>query len=541
MTDRPIQPRTRLTPDIIEAMTRPGLWEGNLVDESVRVAALISPDGVAVIDRGAAWTFAEIDALVDRTAGLMEHLGVGAGDVVSWQLPNWVEAVVVHHAAIRAGAISNPIVPIYRDHELAFILGQARSRIFFLPKSFRGYDYASMAGRLAGALPDLEHVVVVPDEPRRGRVSYLGAESDLRPVVSRTPSADDVALLLYTSGTTADPKGAMHSHNTLDYENRSIANLYGLTSEDVVFMPSPLTHITGILYGAHLPFMLGATVVLQHTWDSDAAVELVRRHGCTFSVGATPFLHGLLTHSRDVPTSIRVFACGGADVPPNLIMDATKRLGGFYTRIYGSTEFPTAVSAAPGDPLDKCAHTDGRPIDQAQVRVVGHSGEPLGPGLEGDLQVAGPETFLGYLDPELNVDSFTEDGWFRTGDRAVLDADGYLTITGRVKDIIIRGGENLSAKEVEDHVYGHPAVDDVAVVGFPDPVLGERVCAFVVLAPGAVLPLAELSTYLVGAGIATQKLPERLEFIDELPRTASGKIQKYLLRERLASGSTENR
>jgi cyclohexanecarboxylate-CoA ligase len=349
-------------------------------------------------------------------------------------------------------------------------------------------------------------------------------------------SANDVALLLYTSGTTSDPKGALHTHNTLDYENRSIVDLFGLDGSDMVFMPSPVTHITGLLYGAQMPFMLGGGAVLLDVWSPEEAVALIDRHKCTFSVGATPFLHGILETIQDRPAGelpLRVFGCGGADVPPDLIRRATGRLGGFVTRVYGSTEYPTALSGAPGDPLEKCATTDGRAIADAQTRVAAVDGGVAGPGVEGELQVRGPELFLGYLDEQLNEHSFLEGGWFQTGDLAAVDEDGFVQITGRKKDIIIRGGENISAKEIEDLVFEHPKVAEVSVVGMPDPVLVERICAFVVPREGADLQLPELVEFLRSHGIANQKLPERLVVQRELPKTASGKIQKFRLRDQL--------
>jgi cyclohexanecarboxylate-CoA ligase len=528
----------RLTPQLVAQYTRPGLWEDRLVDGYVADAAAKDPNGVAVVDRGRTWTFAEIEQMVQRAAAALWNLGVRPGEAVSWQLPNWVEGIVLHHATLRIGAVSNPIVAIYREREVGFILAQARSKVYVAPASFRNYDYLKMMEKLRPGLPDLEQVVVVGGEPAGGVLSFdrllADAEGAAAPEVER--SANDVVLLLYTSGTTSDPKGALHTHNTLDYENRSIIDLFGLNDSDVLFMPSPITHITGLLYGAQLPFMLGGGAVLLDIWNPDDAVALVDRHRCTVSVGATPFLHGILGTIEDRPAGespLRVFACGGADVPPELIRRATSRLGGFVTRIYGSTEYPTALSGAPGDPLDKCATTDGRPIADAQTRVITVDGAVAGPGVEGELQVRGPELFLGYLDERLNVESFLEGGWFKTGDLAVVDGEGFVQITGRKKDIIIRGGENISAKEIEDLIFEHPKVAEVSVVGMPDPVLVERICAFVVPREREQLELSELVEFLRSHGIANQKLPERLLVQRELPKTASGKIQKFRLRDQL--------
>jgi cyclohexanecarboxylate-CoA ligase len=528
---------SRLTQELVAQYTRPGLWEDRLVDAYVAETAEKDPTGVAVVDRGRSWTFAEIEQMVQRGARALWDLGVRPGDTVSWQLPNWVEGIVLHHAALRIGAVSNPIVAIYREREVGFILGQARSKVYVAPASFRGFDYRAMMDKLRPGLPDLEHVVVVGDNSQGDALPFdrlLSQADGPAPEVER--SANDVALLLYTSGTTSDPKGALHTHNTLDYENRSIIDLFDLDGSDMVFMPSPVTHITGLLYGAQLPFMLGGGAVLLDVWSPDEAVALIDRHKCTVTVGATPFLHGILDTISDRPAGelpLRVFACGGADVPPDLIRRATGRLGGFVTRIYGSTEYPTALSGAPGHPLEKCATTDGRPIADAQTRVATAAGGIAGPGLEGELQVRGPELFLGYLDERLNEDSFLEGGWFKTGDLAVVDEDGFVQITGRKKDIIIRGGENISAKEIEDLIFEHPKVAEVSVVGMPDPVLVERICAFVVPRGEAELQLPDLVEFLRSHGIANQKLPERLVVQTELPKTASGKIQKFRLRDQL--------
>lgn len=531
---------SRLTPDLLQEYSKPGLWEDHLVDGYVAEAAQRFPDDIAIIDRGRSWTFAEVEDLVQRSARMLWDLGVRPGEAVSWQLPNWIEGVALHQAALRIGAVSNPIVAIYRASEVRFILAQAQSKVYFAPASFRNFDYAAMVASLRPDLPDLAHVVVVGGAAPEGTLSLdaLIAESiTAPPTVER--SANDIALLLYTSGTTADPKGALHTHNTLDYENRSIIDLFSLDRSDVVFMPSPITHITGLLYGAQLPFMLGVSAVLMDIWNTEEAVDLIDRHRCTFTVGATPFLHGILTRIEERESGaipLRVFACGGADVPPDLIRKATSRLDGFVTRVYGSTEYPTALSGAPGDPLDKCANSEGRAIADAQVRIM-TADDTLADALtEGELQVRGPELFLGYLDERLNEDSFLEGGWFKTGDLAVADEDGFIRITGRIKDIIIRGGENISAKELEDLVFEHPKVAEVSIVGAPDPVLVERICAFVVPADGQSLELGEIVEFLRQRGIANQKLPERLITVPELPKTASGKIQKFRLRRTLREG-----
>jgi cyclohexanecarboxylate-CoA ligase len=518
--------------------TARGHWTSSLVDSALDHRGRSEPDRIAVVDRERVVTYGELNALVNSAAAGLGALGVGKGDAVAWQLPNWLEAIVVHHAAIRLGAVSNPIIPIYRHREVGFILRQTRAPVVVVPTVFRSFDFPTMIDDLRPELPDLQHVLVVGDDPDSGATgTFAGLIGDGAAAVDGDAggrSSDDVTLVLYTSGTTSDPKGVLHTHSTLEYENRSIIELYGLGGDDVVFMPSPLAHITGVLYGMQLPFMLGASVVLQDVWSAERALELIERWSCTFTIGATPFLHGLV-YSKDLSTrdvtSLRVFGCGGADVPPTLIADAERCLGCTANRIYGSTEFPTLTASNAADPASMRATTDGRVLGSAQARVVGDDGETLGEGSVGELLVRGPELFVGYLDAALNQPAFEPDGWFRTGDLAVMQ-DGAVRITGRSKDIIIRGGENISAKEVEDLLFDHPDVADIAVVAMPDPVMGERICAYVApTARGGSPTLKELVGFLLDKRLAKQKLPEHLVLVDELPRTASGKIQKFKLRE----------
>jgi cyclohexanecarboxylate-CoA ligase len=489
-----------------------------------------------VVDERGTWTYELVDSLVDELASALQARGVSRGDVVSWQLPNWVEAAVVHMATLRLGAISNPIVSIYRHAEVSFILRQAASKAVFVPTTYRGFDYPGMLAELRAELPSLHTVVVVGGDETGGDIGYsaLITQGHGRPLTAVQRNANDPALLLYTSGTTAAPKGALHTHNTLDYEIRSLIDFFGLSSGDVVFMPSPVGHITGVLCGIQLPISLGAALVLLDVWEPGRALSLIAAHRCSFTVAATPFLHGILHHS-DLPTtdtsSLRAFMCGGADVPAELIKAASAALDCTVVRAYGSTEYPTATGSNERDPLDKRACTDGRAMGAIQVRVVDASGSDTAADMVGEVLVRGPELFVGYLDATLNDEAFTSDGWFRTGDLGRLGADGFLEITGRRKDIIIRGGENISVKEVEDHLFGHPKIVEIAVVATPDPILGERVCAVVVPEPGQTISLAEITEWLSAARFARQKLPERLILLDELPRTASGKVQKFKLRE----------
>ena len=495
------------------------------------LAAGAPPEKTALVDDRVRLTWADLRRLAARVAGGLAARGVRAGEVVSCVLPNRAEAAVLFHAVHRLGAVVNPIVPIYGARELRFILRQAESVALVVPGRFRGVDLAALAARVRPAVPSLRDVLVVEE------VEAL-PQADGPVAARRAP--DEPALLLYTSGTTAEPKGVLHSTATLAAECRATIGYHGLGTGDVLVMPSPVGHISGLLYGILLPALLGATSVLMETWDAERFCALVERERGTFSAGATPFLQGVV----DLPTldrfdlrSLRLFPCGGADVPAELIRRAIRRLGVRSGRGYGSTEFPSITSSAgPHVPETKRAETDGAPIPPGEIELRDAEGRPVPVGGEGEIWARGPELFLGYRDPRLDADAFDERRFFRTGDLGVLDPEGYLTITGRVKDIIVRAGEKFSAREVEDLLCEHPKVESVAIVPMPDPRLGERACAFVVPADTRDPPtLAELVRFLEARELSRRKLPERLELIDALPVTASGKVQKHLLRERIAA------
>jgi cyclohexanecarboxylate-CoA ligase len=532
-----------LTPpeDEAERYRRAGLWTEELCDGFV--AARSTDATPAVVDGDVTLSHAELERHVAAVAGALQALGVRKGDVVSWQLPNWWETVVLHHGILRCGAVSNPIVITNRRRELEFVLRQAGSKVLVHPATFRRFDFGPMVAELAADLPALEHTVVVRGQEGGGLAFATLLESGGPPVdVER--AATDPALLMYTSGTTSDPKGVVHPHATLIRENRGIAESWRVTSEDRIFMPSPVTHITGLLYGILMPSMIGCTVMLQDVWEPRAALEIIERRRCSVMVAATPFLYGL-THCPDLATrdvsSLRFVGCGGADIPPALIREAEDRLGAIVSRGYGSTEYPTATQGRVDDSLTHRAETDGRAAPWTELRVVDDEGVDLPTGATGEVLVRGPERFVGYLVPPADEDVFDADGWFATGDLASLDPDGRLTIQGRKKDIILRGGENISAKEVEDHLYSHPKIADVAVVAMSDPQMVERACAFVVVAGEEAPTLPELTTFLTGRGLSIQKVPERLERLDELPKNLAGKVQKFKLRERVEAALAAER
>jgi cyclohexanecarboxylate-CoA ligase len=509
-----------------------GYWTNESFATLLARQARSRPDHVALVDARRRLTWAELAHLAGRAAVGLWRLGLRPGDTLSFILPNQAEAAILFHAANRLGLLVNPIVPIYGARELRFILAETGSRAVVVPPVFRGVDFATLIERLRPDLPALEHCCVVGDDS----FTRLLVSDDAPPAASDPSRA---SLVLYTSGTTAEPKGALHSDNTLVWESRSMAANHGLGADEVFVMPSPVGHISGLLYGVMLPAVLGATAVLMERWDAKEFCALVAREHGTFSAGATPFLQGV----TELPQlehwdlrSLRAFPCGGADVPPELIRQAQARLGVRSGRGYGSTEFPSITSSAgPDVPDERRAATDGRPIPPNEVEIRDSEGRPLPAGSAGEIWARGPELFLGYRNPALDVEAFDAAGFFRTGDLGVVDAGGWLTITGRVKDVIVRAGEKFSAKEIEDLLFEHPRVRSVAVVPVPDPRVGERACAVVVPTDPATPPtLAELNAFLATREVSRRKLPERLAIVQELPTTSSGKVQKHVLREWLA-------
>lgn len=523
---------------------QPGTYRNCLLAEVALARAQNQPDEIAIhLEDQPSITFGSIVDEARRLAGGLRDLGLSRGDVISFQLPNWREAVAVDIAASLLGLVVNPIIPIYRDREVEFILQDTRAKAIVIPEQFRGFDFVAMLGGLQPRLPDLEHIIVArPVRDNPGTLAYAELLDRAVPVagIAEGISPDDVKIVMYTSGTTGRAKAVCHSHNTLTRALDNGCEGWSLGAGDIMLMPSPVTHITGFVNGIELPFFSDARSAFMERWDVDQAVELIDRLGATACVSATPFLQELVQKAaetgRKLP-SLRLFACGGASVPPELIRRAgevLERCRAF--RVYGSTESPLVTVGFQGDDeVELAATTDGR-VYNWDVRILGDNDEPLPIGADGEVVVTGPALMLGYGDPEQTRASMTPDGYFRTGDIGHLTEEGAIVITDRKKDIIIRGGENLSAREIEDVLYSHPAILEVAVVSMPHQRLGEGVCAFVVLVKGMQLGgLEELRPFLEECRLAKQKWPERLEVVDELPKTASGKIRKDVLRREIAA------
>jgi cyclohexanecarboxylate-CoA ligase len=514
---------------------RAGWWRPDTLWTAFTATAGRRPEACALIEDDVRLGFGELRERAESLAAGLHALGIRAGDVIALQLPNWWETVAVYLATARLGAAANPVLPIARERELRFVLGRSGARILFIPGSVRDVDHRALLGAIRADLPALEHVVTVRAAPGPGMTAWDAVPAHAPPPPAT--DADVIALLMYTSGTTADPKGVLHSHATLLAEARSLAAVHALGPADRVLMPSPLTHVSGLVHAVLAPAALGTSAVLMPRWDPARALDLIRRERVTYLVGAPTFLRDLAEASPPDPDpdrSLRLFSCGGADVDPAMLRRAAARLGCVAKRVYGSTEFPTISTSGPDDPPERCIDGEGRPIAPVRIRLVGEHDRPVPVGNEGEILAQGPECFLGYHDPAMNAEAFTPDGWFRTGDLGILDAGGYLRITGRRKDVIIRKGENVSAREVEEMIATHPAVREVAVIGVPDPGAGEIVCAVLRLRPGAAAPdVSELGRHLLAAGLSKRKLPERVEVVGDFPRTDSGKVAKRALRERL--------
>ena len=540
-----------LTADRATAMTAAGLWRNELLTDLLDALAERHPDRLAVADHNSTTgvatrlSYLQLQHRVDRMALGLVGLGVQPGDVVAFQLPNWWQFIALHLACLRIGAVSNPLMPIFRERELGFMLDFARARVMVVPQRFRGHDYPAMLARLRGTLPALERVLVVGDDGPDGfertllRTRWEDDFDAAAEFAHRRPDPNDVIQLLYTSGTTGQPKGVMQTSNTLLAGVRAYAEGIDLTGADVCFMASPLAHQTGFMYGLMLPIVLGTRVILQDVWDAARAWDTIQGERVTFSMGATPFLADLVNApNAPAPADCRLkqFVCAGAPIPRVLVQAAVDQLGVGIVSAWGMSECGVVTMTGPNDAPDAVFNSDGRSLPGMAVRVVDGANAPVPPGTEGKLKTQGSCLFVGYLKrPEAyDVDA---GGWFDTGDLARMDADGYIRITGRAKDIIIRGGENIPVAEVEELLYRHPAVQDAAIVAMPDPRLGERACAFVTLKPGAAFDLDSLTGWLAEAGTARTYWPERLEIVPEMPRTASGKIQKFALRER-AKGLT---
>jgi acyl-CoA synthetase (AMP-forming)/AMP-acid ligase II len=510
----------------VEATT---IWE--LMER--RVAA--TPDATMFVETsGATVTFAGLHEAALHVAAALSDRGVGEASVVSWLLPTRIDAFVLMAALARLGAVQNPLIPLYRHREVSFIVGQAGSRLLLVPTTWRGFDYEAMAREVAG-----EHgadVIAIADgEP------LPAADPGALPPAPRALAPDDqpVRWLFYTSGTTAAPKGVRHTDASVIAATTGIVDAYRITAADRQAVAFPVAHVGGVVWliGG---LITGFTQLLVEAFDPPTTIPAMRQFGITLAGSGTAFHLAYLDAQRNDPSTplfpeVRAFPGGAAPKPATLHETMKRELGAGVVSSYGLTEAPILSCATPDDPDDKLATTEGRLTRGVTARVVDLEGREVAPGEEGELRVKGPQVFRGYVDDTLDADAFDEEGWFRTGDLGRVDADGFVTITGRLKDVIIRKGETISASEVEDLIFQHPGVRDVAVIGVPDPAAGEHVCAIVVPADATAPPtLDDVTAFLRERRLMTQKLPEQLELLPELPRNSMGKVLKQDLRDRFA-------
>lgn len=529
-----------------EQFTEAGYWLDRTILEYVEKAVESTPDRTAIVDRRGRYTYAEVREAVEELAAGLAELGVGPDDVIASQIPNRAEGAILHLAALELGAVYNPIVSIYRESEVGYMIEKLETSVYVAPREFSGFEYVEMGLTLADEHPSLEHVVSVGgdvDDPRVSSFESIRARGRAADPIDGADALEpnDLALIQFTSGTTGKPKAVMHTENTLLASQNGQIDRLGLHEDDLVFTPSPIGHLTGIQHGYRMAFMLGTTCVFQEKWDAETGLEWIESESCTYMAGATPFVRDMALHgdlSEYDTSSLRRIMTAGAPCPAEVVRQAHANFENVTVcRGWGQTENTLPTVNPPDAPAEKLETTDGTPYGGMEVRIrkPGELEDALA-GEEGELQVRGPFLFLGYLeDPERTAASFTDDGWFKTGDKAIIDAAGHVTIKGRIKDIIIRGGENIPVREIEEYLHEHPKVADGAIVAMPDERLQERGCAYVLPTdPDDPLTFEEMVAFLDEQGIAKQKLPERLEIVEELPMTASGKVQRYKLREDIA-------
>jgi cyclohexanecarboxylate-CoA ligase len=531
---------TLLTKEWIEK--KQSYWPNKTIIDYLHECISKFPEKTAIVDKKSRYTYRELGKMVDRAAlGLLE-LGLKKGDVISFQIPNWNEYIILHYAASRIGAISNALIPIYRDREIGFMVGMCESKLLVIPDHFRGFNYPEMVQKIQHQWPSLENVLVIGEDIPEGMISF-SVLFDKPWEELRDPSIldeieldpNDLTLIMFTSGTTGEPKGVMHTHNTLCTSSQYWVDHVKLTSDDVVFMASTFGHFTGLAYGARLPVHFGGTGVYQDIWNPNEFIELIEREKITVTAGATPFLQD----SVQVPdidnydlSSFRVFVSSGAPIPRQLIRQASNKLNCKILAGWGQTEEGLITLTSLNDSDEKLVNSDGAPLPGVEVLIVDEDGNPVLPNTEGSLLCKAPTAFVGYLKRlELTLSEYDGE-WFVTGDRALMDEDGHIRITGRNKDIIIRGGENIPVSYVENTLFEHPDIDIVQVVGMPDPRLQERACAFISLKEGVKsFTLEQMREYLSEKGMAKQYWPEHIEIVDEFPMTPSGKVQKFRLRQ----------
>ncbi|EFB9915358.1 TPA: medium-chain fatty-acid--CoA ligase [Escherichia coli] len=529
------------------AYRQQGLWGDASLADYWQQTARAMPDKIAVVDNhGASYTYSALDHAASCLANWMLAKGIESGDRIAFQLPGWCEFTVIYLACLKIGAVSVPLLPSWREAELAWVLNKCQAKMFFAPTLFKQTRPVDLILPLQNQLPQLQQIVGVDKlAPATSSLSLSQIIADNTPLTTAiTTHGDELAAVLFTSGTEGLPKGVMLTHNNILASERAYCARLNLTWQDVFMMPAPLGHATGFLHGVTAPFLIGARSVLLDIFTPDACLALLEQQRCTCMLGATPFVYDLLNVLEKQPadlSALRFFLCGGTTIPKKVAREC-QQLGIKLLSVYGSTESSPHAVVNLDDPLSRFMHTDGYAAAGVEIKVVDDARKTLPPGCEGEEASRGPNVFMGYFDePELTARALDEEGWYYSGDLCRMDEAGYIKITGRKKDIIVRGGENISSREVEDILLQHPKIHDACVVAMPDERLGERSCAYVVLkAPHHSLSLEEVVAFFSRKRVAKYKYPEHIVVIEKLPRTASGKIQKFLLRKDIMRRLTQD-
>ncbi|EOS9674119.1 medium-chain fatty-acid--CoA ligase [Escherichia coli] len=529
------------------AYRQQGLWGDASLADYWQQTARAMPDKIAVVDNhGASYTYSALDHAASCLANWMLAKGIESGDRIAFQLPGWCEFTVIYLACLKIGAVSVPLLPSWREAELVWVLNKCQAKMFFAPTLFKQTRPVDLILPLQNQLPQLQQIVGVDKlAPATSSLSLSQIIADNTPLTTAiTAHGDELAAVLFTSGTEGLPKGVMLTHNNILASERAYCARLNLTWQDVFMMPAPLGHATGFLHGVTAPFLIGARSVLLDIFTPDACLALLEQQRCTCMLGATPFVYDLLNLLEKQPadlSALRFFLCGGTTIPKKVARECQQR-GIKLLSVYGSTESSPHAVVNLDDPLSRFMHTDGYAAAGVEIKVVDDARKTLPPGCEGEEASRGPNVFMGYFDePELTARALDEEGWYYSGDLCRMDEAGYIKITGRKKDIIVRGGENISSREVEDILLQHPKIHDACVVAMPDERLGERSCAYVVLkAPHHSLSLEEVVAFFSRKRVAKYKYPEHIVVIEKLPRTASGKIQKFLLRKDIMRRLTQD-
>ncbi|EEV6941058.1 TPA: medium-chain fatty-acid--CoA ligase [Escherichia coli] len=529
------------------AYRQQGLWGDASLADYWQQTARAMPDKIAVVDNhGASYNYSALDHAASCLANWMLAKGIESGDRIAFQLPGWCEFTVIYLACLKIGAVSVPLLPSWREAELVWVLNKCQAKMFFAPTLFKQTRPVDLILPLQNQLPQLQQIVGVDKlAPATSSLSLSQIIADNTPLTTAiTTHGDELAAVLFTSGTEGLPKGVMLTHNNILASERAYCARLNLTWQDVFMMPAPLGHATGFLHGVTAPFLIGARSVLLDIFTPDACLALLEQQRCTCMLGATPFVYDLLNLLEKQPadlSALRFFLCGGTTIPKKVARECQQR-GIKLLSVYGSTESSPHAVVNLDDPLSRFMHTDGYAAAGVEIKVVDDARKTLPPGCEGEEASRGPNVFMGYFDePELTARALDEEGWYYSGDLCRMDEAGYIKITGRKKDIIVRGGENISSREVEDILLQHPKIHDACVVAMPDERLGERSCAYVVLkAPHHSLSLEEVVAFFSRKRVAKYKYPEHIVVIEKLPRTASGKIQKFLLRKDIMRRLTQD-